>query len=233
MSVDGDDRIRIPHMASSAAPRVDTPAENPGDGFVMRGMARDSRHRATGILFGSYVGLLMGPVAAGISCWLAAWYEWRWQAIALGLALGPVGGMVVGACARRTQSIALARREIATLICVGYCLIPAVLVVVECAGIVSTRFSGMLCIGSVFAAPMLGMLIGAVLDRSYESLLRRAWRAGLMQCAAGTTICVALVGATVFGPDCPGPDALAREVRVAVEWLLNPVGDPNQGLQGH
>jgi hypothetical protein len=51
--------------------------------------------------------------------------------------------------------------------------LPALLILLGGIGIVRGKFSGLLVLGAACAGPMAGMLVGAVVDRFYEGILRR------------------------------------------------------------
>lgn len=177
------------------------------------------RRRIWGVLFGAFVGLLTGPAVAGVTCWLTDWYEGLTLAVCVGAAIGPLGGAAVGLREPKGRGIVV-RPDIATMICAGYGVLPALLMFAASIGTLGAGFSVLAGVGLACIGPMLGMLIGAVFDRAYEAMLQKAWIAGLLRCAVGAAVCAAITAGAFIAPYGPDPEDLARDARQAVreQW---------------
>jgi len=140
-----------------------------------------------------------------------------------GAVIGTLGGTIIGIKERKSRGD-LVRPDIATFICVGYGLLPALLILLQGVGAVRGRLSGYVLFGAAFAGPMAGLLIGAFLDRAYEAGQRKSWGAALTFGIAGMAAWFGLglfVHRMMEGPD---PDELAKEVRsfLVQDWRKRP-----------
>jgi len=124
------------------------------------------------ILFGATVGSLMGAVVGWACCWLVGEQDIVWSGGAIGALAGAFGGAAIGARhgVKRTDATS---SEIGTTVCIAYALLPALLVLLGGIGLVRGRLAGHFMLGAAFAFPMSGLLIGGVLDRIYEGILKR------------------------------------------------------------
>jgi hypothetical protein len=190
-------------LANDAAPRV---------GRTLRGA----------ILFGLFVGLVMGPLVAALSCWLIGSITSLWQWVQVGAALGPVGGACIAFFERKVRGD-LVKPDVATMICVCYGLIPAALIFLG-AGEHVGRFSGFLLLGMMCAGPMLGLLIGAFLDRAFDSACQRLWGTAVTFTFLGLLACAGIGYLSAIVPTGPPADELARQVRsfILQEWRKHP-----------
>jgi hypothetical protein len=138
----------------------------------------------------------------------------------VGLPLGAVAG---AACCLLIRGD-LIRPDIATLIGIVYGLLPALLILLGGMGIVRGKSSGYLLIGSVFVCPMIGLLIGGILDRAFEAALTKSRSAALLFGIMGVAAC----GGLVYGIDTaaygPEPKEVVREARAIIltEWENKP-----------
>jgi hypothetical protein len=125
-----------------------------------------------GVRFGACVGLFAGAAVGGFCCWLVGQNELLWPATLIVAVIGFTGGGFIGARQMRNPRKA-GSPDIATYICVLYALFPAGLVLLGGLGWVFGKFSGYLVLAAAFGIPMAASLVGAILDRIYESSLRR------------------------------------------------------------
>lgn len=216
---DADDRIQpLPNPTPALRP-VELEADAPA-----------SSHLVAGMSFGAYAGLLMAPPVAAVSCWLTDWYEGRWLSLYVAAVLGPLGGALVGLRERKARG-PLARPDVATVIGALCGFLPALLVGVGGLGVIGGAVFGLFCVGAVFIGPAVGLLLGAILDRAYEALLRRAWLAGLLRMAIGSAVCIGIVLAALDAPYGPEPQEVARDVRNAIfeQWKAQPELDAKLG----
>ena len=182
-----------------------------------------SRLVPRGQIFGALVGMLMGALTGMAVCWLLGLYDAQWDGVLAGVIIGTVGGAIIGIKERKSRGD-LVRPDIATFICVGYGLLPALLIVLQGIGAVWGPLSGYALITAAFAGPMAGLLIGAFLDRAYEAGQRKSWGAALTFGIAGMAAWFGLglfVHRMMEGSD---PDELAKEVRsfLVQDWRKRP-----------
>jgi hypothetical protein len=124
-----------------------------------------------GMGFGAFTGMLSGSLA-GVACaWIVGATDHLWDGGISGGLLGLPVGAIIGRVKRR-QMGASVDSNIATHIGVLYGLIPGTLFLLGTIGIVRGKFSGLVLVGAFFACVTVGLFIGAVLDRFYESFLR-------------------------------------------------------------
>jgi hypothetical protein len=86
--------------------------------------------------------------------------------------IGTIGGGILGVRHRRGRND-LISSELGTTVCILYALLPALLILLGGTGIIRGKLFGMLALGAAFAGPMAGLLVGGLLDRIYEGILRR------------------------------------------------------------
>jgi hypothetical protein len=119
------------------------------------------------------VGLFAGAAAGATSCLLVEQSAIFWAATLAAAMAGFVVGGFIGARQMRNPKKA-ASPDIATFIFVVYSLIPACAILLGGLGFAVGKFPAYLILGMAFGMPMVASLIGAVLDRIYESYLRRS-----------------------------------------------------------
>lgn len=176
-----------------------------------------------GMLFGGFVGLLMGALVGGACCWLALVTEFLWQGALIGAMIGSLGGAIIGVKERKARGD-FGRPDIATIICVVYGLVPAILILLLGIGLVRGSFSGYLFLGAISGGPMVGLLLGAILDRAYEASLQKSWGAALGFGVAGVTAYSGIAFVIVTAPAGPDTKVLAAEARSLIlrEWQKKP-----------
>jgi MFS family permease len=203
--------------------RADGLAESLSVQDVMQRHEQRQRTVPAGTLFGALVGLFMGAVVGAACCWLTGRFPFFYQAVLIGALGGPIVGALIGLKERKTRG-GLARPDIATFICVVYALLPSLLLVLQGVSGVRGRFSGYLLVGAVFAGPMIGLLVGGILDRAFEEYQKKSWGVALPFAVIGVAICIGLVclfDAIAYGPD---PKEVGRNVRTLLlsEWNKTP-----------
>lgn len=179
------------------------------------------RQPLAGILFGAFVGMLVGaPVGAGY-CWLLGVPEYRWQGALIGAALGPLGGALIGWRGRQTGT------NIATIVCAVYGLLPG-LILIGAAGIVRGNFSLFLFVGLLSIGPMFGLMLGAMFDRAFDEAHKNAWGKAVGFGMAGVAVCLGLSYAIITPIPGLDPEELAQQVRPLIlkDWKKQP------GLRG-
>jgi hypothetical protein len=177
------------------------------------------------MLFGGFVGLLMGALSGTVCCALLDFRDFLGQWAVIGAAMGVPGGALIALVERKLRGEQV-RPDIATVICVVYALLPALIILLGGLGIVRGKLSGFLLLGAVFACPMCGLLIGGVLDRAYEAGRNRigvAVGAG----AAGMAFCLGLLYLVATLTARPDPDQVAQEARTMIlqEWKGRKIRD--------
>jgi hypothetical protein len=124
-----------------------------------------------GMVFGGVTGILVGSLA-GIACyWIVGAANYLWDGGINGGLIGLPVGAIIGGVKRRQMGASI-ESNIATHIGILYGLIPGTLFLLGGIGIVKGKFSVLVVLGAFFGCPTVGMFIGAVLDRIYESFLR-------------------------------------------------------------
>lgn len=120
-------------------------------------------------------GALVGAPAGVAACWACFWIIERPRSLNVALAISAVIGLICGvaiACRQAKRADGCKYRDIASPICILYALFPALLNLCGIGGVERT-VTGLLSLGLAFAFPAIAALIGALLDRLYESLI---WR---------------------------------------------------------
>jgi hypothetical protein len=126
---------------------------------------------AVGAAVGALDGLILGFACALACFWLLDPDELFWIWLCGGVLMGSLVGAPVGWIETR-RGRPIADLNIATHLGIVYGLLPGGLLLVGGAPLIRGRFSGYVILGLGFAGPMLGMLIGGVLDRACDSFFR-------------------------------------------------------------
>jgi MFS family permease len=176
-----------------------------------------------GTIFGTFVGLLMGAAVGAACCWLTGQFYFFRPSVLIGALAGPIVGMLIGFTERKTRG-ALVRPDIATLVGIVFGLLPALLFFGGGVSSVHGRFSGLLFVGAVFAGPMIGLVVGGILDRAFEEYLKKSWGVALPFGVTGVAICIGLVclfDALAYSPD---PQEVARTTGgiLISDWSKSP-----------
>jgi len=176
-----------------------------------------------GSVFGAFAGFLLGALAGAACCWKLGLTDSPRLWPLVGAVIGCFGGIVIGVKERKARG-EFARPDIATIIGLVYGLCPALLTLLGGLGLVRGRFSALALLGMAFTGPVIGLLIGAMLDRAYEAIRNKSWGT-----AAGTSIAGIAAFLGVFylievmntGPDTSG---ITREVKLLIleEWSQKP-----------
>jgi MFS family permease len=208
------DSESTPRMGETDPPLLDNP-EQPGKWNLKRPYA--------GMLFGAFAGLIAGSTAGAASCGLAGLSGSFWQIVLVGAVAGPLGGALIGIKERRARGN-LVRPDIATIICVIYGLVPALLLVLGGIGLVKGKFTGYLFLGVVSAGPMLGLLVGGILDRAYEATFKKSWGTALGSSCAALAVCTAMVLIFARATSPPDPEEVVPKVKRLIlrEWKKKP-----------
>jgi hypothetical protein len=216
---------RIQPLADVGEPSVPSGciANSPSVENTIQRVEQRQRTVAPGTVFGAFVGMTMGAVTGAACCWLTGLFDFFWHGVLIGTLAGPFAGALIGLKERKARGD-LVRADIATLICVVFSLLPALLIGLQGVSAVRGRFSGYSLLGPVFAGPMAGLLIGGILDRAFEAGLKKSWGVALAFAGAGVAICIGilcLIDAAAYGPD---PNEVSRETRALItsEWSKNP-----------
>jgi MFS family permease len=181
------------------------------------------RTLVAGVVFGAFVGLLMGAVVGAACCWLTDQFDFLWLGVLIDTLFGPFAGAVVAFTERKIRGD-LISPDIATIVCVVFALLPAVLIGLQGIGGVRGKISGYLFLAGIFIGPMIGLVIGATLDRAFDEYRKKAWGRAIAFTVTGVALCLAavcLIDSAAYGPD---PVELAREARTAIakEWSKDP-----------
>ncbi|MBM4069277.1 MAG: hypothetical protein FJ271_10075 [Planctomycetes bacterium] len=169
------------------------------------------------LIVGVLAGIPVGSVVGTGCCWLIEYLDHIW----VGALLGAVGGALAGgliAFAERQVRGELVRPDTATMVAVVLNLIPALLIL-----LFNLAWSGKMSYWlatMVFAGPLLGLLIGGMLDRSYEAFQRGALGGSFVFAFIGLAGCGGLLFAIDQAAYGPSPNQVARETRdlLASEW---------------
>ena len=201
------------------------PAENvddsPGQGLTDSPPSDFRGSLAERMAFKAFSGLLMGAATGAACCWLIDMFDHFWQYVAVGASAGAVVGLMLGLKAPKARK-SLARVNLATNLCASYSVLLSLLFFVQCAGGVPGKGTGMVFIGCLFAGPMAGLLLGAILDRAFEEFKMRK----PILAIGSALIAIAASASTVLLFDwlCYGPDtefiASRIETMLVSEWEL-------------
>lgn len=176
---------------------------------------KQQRSLLAGVGFGALVGLPLGAVASAECCLQMGLFDFLWHGVLIGSLTGSFGGALLGFTERKIRGD-LVRPDIATFIGIVYGLLPALLTLLGSMGMVSGTLSGRLLIGSFFLCPMIGMLIGGILDRGFEAALTKSRSAALVFVISGLAACGGLlygIDAAAYGPE---PKDVIREARAII-----------------
>lgn len=181
-------------------------------------LGRGEKHQRSllaGVVFGALVGLPLGAVASAACCLLMELFDLLWHGVLIGSLTGPFGGAILAFTERKIRGD-LIRPDIATFIGIVYGLLPALLTLLGGMGMVSGNLSGRFFIGSIFIFPMIGMLIGGILDRAFETMLKKSWSTAMALGLSGLAVCGGLlygIDAAAYGPE---PKDVIREARAII-----------------
>jgi hypothetical protein len=219
---DPDQQIQVPPNVDTRLQSLGGAAEPWAESAGQPGKPKP-RGLYPGLFFGALVGLLAGAVVGGAWCWLAGLIDSLWQGVLLGALIGPLGGALIGLKERRTRG-ALVRPDVATIICPVYGLVPVLLLALRGLGVVQGKVSAYLFLGAVSAGPVLGLLLGALLDRAYEAFLRKSWSGALGFGGAAVAGCAALLYMLVVVTARPDPETVALQARDLIlrQWKKDP-----------
>jgi hypothetical protein len=201
-----------PGVPLSSISETETQFPKPSSGIFPRGL-----------IFGAFVGFLMGVPTALACCWILGLYESQVPAAFAGAMFGTLTGAVIGVMERKARGD-LIRPDIATIICFIFGLVPAALMLLQGIGAVRGRFSIYALLGAAFTGPMVAMLVGGLLDRAYEASHKRSLGSALgfaifgLAALAGLSF---LLHRMMQGPDA---DELAPQVKALLvrEWRKRP-----------
>jgi hypothetical protein len=161
------------HSSAGGAPRMVPDQPEPGVGEPIAPFEQGPPAWPPDILFGAGVGLLMGACVGWACCWLVGEVDSAGQGACVGALAGAFAGRALGFRHRKGRADTVSS-ELGTTICTGYALLPALLIFLGGLGLVRGKLSGFLMVGAACAGPMAGLLVGGLLDRAYEGILR--WR---------------------------------------------------------
>lgn len=199
---------------------------NPNDGEKpIPGSEPAQRSLLTVAVFGAFTGLLMGAIVGAACCWLTRQYDLLRAAVAMASLAGALLGAVLGIFLEWRVPRGKPRPDLATVICLVFSLLPALLILLQGIGLVVGGISPWRLAGAVCAGPMAAWMIGAMLDRGLEARQQKSWGEALGFVVVAVAACSAIVWLlddTAYGPD---PDELAWQARNMLEedWRKHPV----------
>jgi hypothetical protein len=174
------------------------------------------------MLFGGLSGLTAGAIVGAAGCWFVGRTDVVWLGGLIGAGSGSLGGIPLALWASRPSGD-VQRQDVASTIGMTYGLLFIPLVLLGAGG-VSGRLSAALLLGMGMAGPMLGLLVGALLDRVYEGSRKNLWAVALVAGLLGVTTFVGIpaVYARLYPP--PDPDVLAAKARKLIlhDYEKNP-----------
>jgi hypothetical protein len=185
----------------------------------------ERRSLVTVTIFGAFVGLLMGAAVGAACCWLTGLYDFLRPAVVIGSLAGPFLGAVTGVFLERRVPNGLPRPDLATVICLVFSVLPALLVLLQGIGFLGGGATPLRLAGAVCAGPMAAWMIGALLDRAFDAKQKKSWGEALGSAVVAVAACIAIVwlfDANAYGPD---PDELAWQAKNMLEdnWRKHPV----------
>ena len=174
--------------------------------------------------FGALAGLPLGAAAGAACCWQMGLWDEFWQGVRFGMLAGPIAGALIGYLQGRLRA-ELVRPQVATFAGIGFGLLTAVLIgYMFFAGRITGRFSLLTLAGVTFTSPMIGLMIGGVLDRAFEEVLRKRWGVAAATGVVGLAISggvIWLIDSSAYGPE---PAEIGRLASAAIleDWSDNP-----------
>jgi hypothetical protein len=219
---DFEHHVQPPEDAAQPPVPFGAIAETPSSRNVVPHGQQRQRSVVAGTVFGAFVGVLMGAVVGAACCWAIGEFHFLEQGVLIGMLAGPFAGGLIGLAERKARGD-LVRPDIATIVCLLFGFLPAILIGLQGMSFVRGKFSVLLLSEAIFVGPMLGLVIGGMLDRAFEEARKKAWSRALAFAIAGIASCAALtylIDALAYGPD---PKEVAREARaiIASQWNDN------------
>jgi MFS family permease len=165
-----------------------------------------------GTVFSLFAGLVLGATLGAVIPWLTDQFLFFWLGVSLGAFTGAGVGWLLGAAYRARWSKST-RAHLGTVLGVTYGIIPSLLLVALGTRELRGLNSGYVLMGCLFAGPMVGLILGGILDRAFEEWQRNhrrlARRFGL------TAMAVALLSIGFFDwlAQGPAPEALGNRVK--------------------
>jgi hypothetical protein len=174
------------------------------------------------MLFGGLSGLTAGALVGAAGCWFVGRTDLVWLGGVFGAVFGSLGGVPLALWASRSSGD-LQRQDVASTIGMTYGLLFIPLILLGAGG-VSGRLSAALLLGMGMAGPMLGLLVGALLDRVYEGSRKNLWAVALVAGLLGVTTFVGIPAVYARLDPPPDPDVLAAKARKLIlhEYEKNP-----------
>ena len=194
-----------------------TPADELIQGY------RSQRTVRAGTVFGAIVGVLMGSVVGAGFCWVTGQFESLWQAVLAGALAGPFVGGFIGFRERKARGDS-AKPDIAIFIFIVGGLLLGLLVGFLGIFAVRGKFSASLLLGAICGGPMIGLVIGGILDRAFEEWLKKSWVAASKFAVAGVGACIGIIYLVDFMGYGPDPDEVSRDAARVIrsEWSNDP-----------
>jgi MFS family permease len=162
----------------------------------------------------------LGMAAGAATCYVLGEWDQMQLSVVLGAALGAVVGIAIVAVSRlRTGEGPRQDVGAAAGFIVG--LSPAMMIVFKLGG----ELSGMLVAGAAFVGPMIGLLLGALLDRATDELRDGRWGAAVLFGGLGVGLCSGLVSWIDSGAYGKPPEEVATIVQelIAESWSEDPL----------
>jgi MFS family permease len=178
------------HKASPSVALSESPDLSGAEGATQLTKPR-SQHWFRSALFGAFAGLLLGALFGAACCWLIGQHDFLWQGLRIGAVIGLFGGTIIGLVERKVRG-EFVRSDSATFIGAVYGLLPALLTLTVF-GAGHGHGSAYFWVGIFFIGPMVGLLLGALLDRACEASRQKSWRTALGSAVVGVSACVGLV----------------------------------------
>lgn len=208
--VDANDQIQ---SADQIARRTESPTTvEPGP-----------KVRSRGAVFGLIAGLALGSLAGAGTCWLNEANDWLFWGALVGAAIGCIAGPAIGLFVNSRRAD-IERVDVATSIGIGFGLVPGALIFVLANARVHRLMSAYGLMGMFFFGPMIGFLIGGVLDRAAEASQHRTRREAITAFALAFALTLGLGWAMVALPKGPEVAELNQQVRSMIyqEWRNDP-----------
>jgi hypothetical protein len=214
-SSDNEHRIREPVKDVSPALPPSETADLSGAGEATSLPALQTRNPAAGVLFGGFVGIVMGALVGAACCWLVQKHDYLWHGALVGALIGSFGGAVIGTKERKARG-EFVRSDLATIIGIVYGLLPALQTLLMGFGMVRGSFTAYLLLGILCIGPTVGLVIGALLDRAYEAGQQGAWRGAIGSIVVAVAACIG-VGVLMERTNRPiDPKDLAENIKALI-----------------